>query len=113
MGVAAKYNKAGRWSTPLPTSLTYVKLKDVEGVHFVRGIYFSTKSKYGKSVSIYDGEVMINLPSHMVETCEEMVDDSDVITAVNGGKLGIEPYPYELESYPGQTFIGARWVDLE
>lgn len=113
MSVAAKYNKGGKWEVNLPQNVKYVKLKELEPKeHIVRGIYFTEKGKYGKSVAVYDGEVMINLPSHMVTTCEEMVADIDAITAINSGKLGIMPYAYELSDYPGQTFWGARWVDL-
>lgn len=113
MGIAARYNKGGQWTASIPQDVQYLKLQDCGAdVRNVLGIYISTKSKYGKSASIYDGEYMINLPSHMVPTCEEMITDSDVIAAVNGGKLGIQPYTYELDAYPGQTFWGARWVDL-
>lgn len=115
MGVAARYNKGGQWDVQIPEGVEYVKLEAMQGTTFtVNGIYFSSKGKYGRSVSVLaDGKVMVNLPSHMLRTCEDMVADPEVIEAVNGGKLGMAPYEYLMDAYPGMTFWSGRWVDID
>lgn len=72
---------------------------------FVKG------SKYGKEPdAIIDG-FKVNLPRHLLDTVNDMLDDDQVIEAIKAGKVGFKIYSYHSNSYDKDAY-SVTWLDL-
>ena len=96
----------------------YVKVKDLyqaghvdkETAIKVRGCFISNKGRFGKSgVLVCDG-FNVNLPKHMTEDIESILQDPDDIASINNECVGFFTYPYKDSQ--GGTSYGVTWVDL-
>lgn len=109
--VAEKYNKGARFTYKVPENAPYKKLEEVrnEGVITLRGLYINHKSQYGEApVAMADG-CYVNLPKHLTDTVKDMCRDSEVVDAINAGKVGFEVYDYVNN---GKTCYSVNWKDL-
>lgn len=118
MGVANKYNKMNVFTFKAPDSFEYWSLEDLfesEGakkVHTVKAMYINHKSKYGDAPVIVTDTCLVNFPNHMTETVEAMLQDDEVIEAVNSDKLGFMVYSYKPNKVDKLCY-GATWVDID
>lgn len=114
MGIANKYNR-GSVFTVRPQGQTYYTLEELfnqnRKEHIVLAMYVNTKGKFGPTPTILTSECFINLPQHLTETVKEMIDDKEVVDAVNSGNLGIEIYQYFSNKYHKNCY-SINWVDL-
>lgn len=98
------------------TGFEYCKLKDLytektkDKVYPLDGL-FVNKSPLGLSpVFICSGlKKLVNAPSHLAETCQRILSDSDAIDAIERGKVGFTIYPYTAR---GKECYGIKFVDL-
>ncbi len=113
---ASKYNKTGFGIDT--TDFEYIKLsamytdKKIGGadvIHDINGIYVN-KSPLGLSPVIIDAanNLLVNLPQHMAETCQNILADSEAVDAIKGGKVGYTIYEYEAR---GKKCYSIRFVD--
>lgn len=118
MGFAEKYNH----NTPtfiheLPDDAPFMSLKDLyngengDNTYFVYGLYINKKGKFGDAPVAISEDFSINLPSHLCDTVTEMLDDKELIEAINAGEFGLEVYEYTPKDYK-KTCYSVRWVDL-
>lgn len=118
MTFASKYSK----STPVfnirLNHPTYTNLADLFNeygsghVFGIAGIYINTKGKYGAQAIIAINEsTLVNLPSHLLEVCEEMRKDPEAVEAINNGQAGFKVYQYTSKS--GNSGYSVDWVDLK
>lgn len=84
--------------------------EDTEVIYPVRALYVNTKSKFGDAPVAVSDEIKINLPSHMLRSVNEIMEDEEAVFLINHGKIGITPYKYEKD---GKTYYGAKWVDID
>ncbi len=114
---ASKYNKTGFGIDT--TDFEYVKLSALyndakEGgedvIHNINGIYVN-KSPLGLSPVIIDApnSRLVNLPSHLAETCQNILADSEAVEAIKANKVGYTIYEYEAR---GKKCYSIRFVDL-
>lgn len=111
MMIAEKYNKGARFDYQMPENAPFKKLAELpqETVITCRGMFISHKGKYGDSpVALIDG-AYVNLPSHLTNTVSEMLKDSELVDAVNAGKVGFKVYSYVNNE---KTCYSVNWVDL-
>lgn len=72
---------------------------------FVKG------SKFGKEPdAIIDG-FKVNLPRHLLDTVNDMLDDNQVIEAIKAGKVGFKIYSYHSSTYNKDAY-SVTWLDL-
>lgn len=116
MGIASRYNKR-RFNYIIPKDVEYRNLpellkKDGLGsVYTVKALYINTKGNYGDSpVAVLDS-VIVNLPSHLLDMVKSMLEDEEVIDAVNQDKLGFTVYEYMTE-HSVNPCCSITWVDL-
>lgn len=113
---ASKYNKTGFGIDT--TDFEYTKLsaiynsKDNGGadvIHDINGIYVN-KSPLGLSPVIIDvaNSRLVNLPQHMVTTCQNILADAEAVDAIKHGKVGYTIYEYETR---GKKCYSIRFVD--
>ena len=78
----------------------------------VNGVYTYTGT-YGKGCFIKSDGFNISLPSHMVESIEEIRNDLESIQEINDFKVGVKIYSYTLpDKYPDKTFYSVNFVEL-
>lgn len=118
MSFASKYSKATptfnvRLNKPAYTTLADLfKENGKDEVYPIAGVYINTKGKYGPQACIAMNEsLMVNLPAHMLEACEEMRKDQEAIDAINNGQAGFKVYQYTSKA--GKTGFSVDWVDIQ
>lgn len=72
---------------------------------------FTKGSKFGKEPdAIIDG-FKVNLPRHLLDTVNDMLDDNQVIEAIKAGKVGFKIYSYHSSTYNKDAY-SVTWLDL-
>lgn len=116
MAKFAKYNRTRKFDIDT-TDFEYISLAELYGqdqdkVHVIRGIYINTKSKYGAApVFAIDG-YFVNVPAHLLDTCQEMLQDDETIDLINAGKAGFTIYIYHNDKFKIDCF-GVEFVDID
>lgn len=58
-------------------------------------IFINTKGKYGDQGVFVTDDYNVNLPKHLLEMCEELRQDDEVVDLINQRKIGFDIYEYE------------------
>ena len=118
MGFAEKYNKFN--------SIFNIDIKDFEfmdGYGFITkygdnvvkidGLYINKKGKYNDHpVAIIESEkILLDLPSHMTKTVNEVLADSESIDLIKKGLVGLKAHEYMDNTYH-KWCVGFEWCDL-
>lgn len=86
----------------------YKKLKDCEmEIGVIRALYINKGTLYGDSataiVTVLEGNDLVsfgvNLPKHQVKNVEKILNDDDMINAINQLALSIKPRKYKAKNY--------------
>ena len=95
----------------LVKGMTFKKLAELDEnqVYTVRGLFISTKGKYGPHPVAVGDDFFIDLPKHATEDVKNIIACDDDVLAINNGLVGIKARPYEKD---GKTYIGFDWVDI-
>ena len=72
---------------------------------FVKG------SKFGKEPDAIINGFKVNLPRHLLDTVNDMLDDNQVIEAIKAGKVGFKIYSYHSNVYNKDAY-SVTWLDL-
>ena len=121
MSFAKKHNKERLFEVETE-GLPYLKLEEVYGqygknaVYRVDALYINRGSKYDDApvavVQSGKDRFMLNMPSHMTTTVEDILSDTDDIADIKSGKVGVKVYPYHSKAYNKDCY-GITWVDLD
>lgn len=96
----------------------YCKLKElwdaaatVQPTYKLDALYIN-KSPLGETPLFIVAEIgkMVNMPSHLVGTCREILADAEAVETIKQGKVGFTLYEYEAK---GKTCYGIKFVDIE
>ena len=121
MGLFSSLNKGKRFDFELAEALpkdNYISLSKIpDGVVLkVRSLYMNRKSKFGDHyvalAEVEDGTIYgVNLPKFYNETVIGILNNDDMVAAINAGKCGIT----KGETINGENgdYIPPVWVDLE
>lgn len=120
MGLFSTLNKGKRFDFEMPEALpkeNYIKLSEIpDGVVLkVRSIYMNRKSKYGDHyvvlAEVEDGTIYgVNLPKFNNETIIGILNNDEMVEAINAGKCGISKG--EVVHGENGDYIPTVWVDL-
>ena len=118
MSFAQKYNKGNIIFDIDIIDFNFIKLEDIyslygKNVIKVDGLYINKKSNYDPhpvAINIEE-KMLIDLPQHMTETVEEILKDSESISLIKRGCVGLRAQKYTDKKYQ-KTCYGAEWVDL-
>lgn len=120
MGLFSSLNKGKRFEFELAEALpkkNYIKLSEIPDgeVLVVKSIYMNRKSKYGDHYVVLAvgeiGEIFgVNLPKFNNETVVGILNNDDMVAAINAGKCGIT----KGDTVHGENgdYIPTVWVDL-
>lgn len=119
MSFADKYNKGkGRIFDIDISNFQFMSMEEVfsnfgSSTIKVDGLYINKKSDYGDHpVAIdVDNGLLIDLPQHMTEVVKEILKDSESISLIKKGAVGIRAQKYTSKKYK-KTCYSAEWVDL-
>ena len=118
MGFAEKYNKFN--------TIFDIDIKDFEfmdgydfiakfGDNVVRidGLYINKKAKYDYHpiAIIADKKILLDLPSHMTDTVNKILQDSESIDLIKKGLVGLKAHEYVDKKYHKRC-VGYEWCDL-
>lgn len=110
-----KYNKTALFIYDSELERDFCTLKDLqdqsepETIFPVHALFINDKSKFGKAPVAVVNEWLVNLPSHLTETVEQMRSDVDLVQLVNDRKLGFTVYTFENQY--GLQF-SVEWVEI-
>ena len=80
--------------------------------YIVKGVY-AYKSTYGDGCFIKSDGFNISLPSHLVETINNIREDKECVEEINQGKVGVNIYSYKLpDKYPDKVFYSINFLEL-
>lgn len=110
-----KYNKSTRFAFQTPENFEYINLVRLNNLypgqtHQVNALYINKKSRYGDAPVAVTGTHIVNLPNHLLGTVKEMMNDSELVEAVNKHLVGFTIYEYDSENGKGYS---VNWVSLD
>lgn len=76
-------------------SLKELYEKDGDNVYVLNGLYINTKGMYGDAPVFETDEYLVNIPSHMTDTCKDILSDEKAIEEIKSGKVGFTIRQYE------------------
>lgn len=91
-------------------NLKTLYIKDGENTSYkVLSVYINEKGRFGaEPLAVIDG-FKVNLPKHLLKDVQMILDNEDMIQAINEGHLGFQIEPYENAR---GKFYSVRWVEL-
>ena len=110
MSFAKRHNHENKFTYKLESE-TFKKLAELDQnvVYTIRGLFISTKGKYGPHPVAVGNDFFIDLPKHATQEVKDIIANDDDVKAINDGQVGIKARPYEKD---GKTYIGFDWVDI-
>lgn len=107
MSVLNKFNKGRIFNYDSNVEREFINFRDLyvksgdNTVHNLQAIFINTKSRYGNAPVFISDEYQVNVPQHMLETSEKMMNDSEVVDLINEGKVGFVLYAYKGKNGDG------------
>ena len=94
------------------TNLNTLFNTDPNAKHKVLGLFVNTKGKYGAEPNaIIENNLIVNLPRHLLETVNELLDDDRYIDYIKAGHVGFSIYQYHSTKYNRDAY-SVTWLDL-
>ena len=110
-----RYNKE-KVFTINTSSFDYVSLEEMyhddEAVYPVRGVYINEKSLYDPAPVLATDDCYVNLPSHILNECRDMIADRQAVSAINRGLVGFTIYKYHQARFNRDCY-SVKWVDID
>ena len=114
MGFFDKYNGGKRFVFEMKGEPVFKKLSELykENVNSypVRSIYINRKGKYGDNPVIVSDKFSVSLPTHLLNTVQDLLSQDVFYDMVNGGKVGFAVYEFESPTY-GTKGYSINWVE--
>lgn len=114
-GLFSKLNKQNVFDIDTK-SYKWVNLKtlydtDPSKKYKLQGVFTTNKSKFGtEPVAIING-FLVNLPRHLLDDVQGILDNDDMIEAIKQGHAGFEIYSYHSTTYNKDAF-SINWLDM-
>lgn len=99
------------------TNYKYVNLNtlydtDPTAQHKVLGFFVNSKGKFGAEPNaILENNLIANLPRHLLDTVNQMLDDNRYIEYIKEGHVGFTIYQYHTNKYNKDAY-SVTWLDL-
>ena len=115
MSYATKFNKGSKFTFKTADDPQYVSLEvlyneDPEQIHDVKALYINTKSRFGDAPCVaIDPVIIVNLPSHLLETVKEMINNDECVDAINNNEVKFKIYSYKDKTF-NKTCYSVEWL---
>lgn len=120
MSFAEKHNKARIFEIETE-GLEYLKPEEAfnkygkDAVYKLDALFINRKGNYDDApvavVTTNNDKFMLNMPAHMTEEVEKILEDSTDIKDIKSGKVGIKLRPYHQKKFNRDCF-GQEFVDI-
>ena len=77
----------------------------------IRGVYINNKGLFEPTPVIALDDCYVNLPAHLTDVCQEIINNPVAVVAINQGKCGFTIEPYIQKRY-NRTCYSIEFVDL-
>lgn len=85
---------------------------DPTAQHKVLGFFVNSKGKFGAEPNaILENKLIANLPRHLLDTVNQMLDDNRYIEYIKEGHVGFTIYQYHTNKYNKDAY-SVTWLDL-
>lgn len=85
---------------------------DPTAQHKVLGFFVNSKGKFGAEPNaILENNLIVNLPRHLLDTVNQMLDDNRYIEYIKEGHVGFTIYQYHTNKYNKDAY-SVTWLDL-
>ena len=118
MGFAEKYNKFNTIFGIYIKDFAFMDGHDFiakygDNVVKIDGLFINKKSNYDDHpvAIIADEKILLDLPSHMTDVVNEVLQDSESIDLIKKGLVGLKAHEY-VENRYHKRCIGYEWCDL-
>jgi len=114
MSITNKYNKGNLYTHRTNGNEAYITLKELyqETGNYpiqVLNFFINTKSKFGDYPIAVTEHLLVNLPKHLLDTVQEMLQDEEIASLANSGKLGFVIYQYTGKNGDGYS---VNWIEF-
>lgn len=115
-GLMSKFNNTNMFGIDT-SNYKYVSLETLfntnpKAIHKVLGFFVNTKGKYGSEPNtIIENNLIVNLPRHLLDTVNEILDNNDYIQYTKEGHVGFSIYQYHSNKYNRDAY-SVTWLDL-
>lgn len=115
-GLMSRFNNTNVFGIDT-SNYKYVGLKelfdtDPDAHHKVLGFFVNTKGKFGAEPNaITDNKLIVNLPRHLLETVNELLDDDKYIEYIKQGHVAFTVYQYHSSKYNKDAY-SVTWLDI-
>lgn len=86
------------------------KQNGLDAVYQLKMIYINKGGKFGDAPCLVTENNIINAPSHMLNTCKEVLLDQPSVSMINDGYVGFKLYSYSNKF--GEQYA-VEWVDIK
>ena len=111
-----KFNKGKKFNIDT-TGFEYVSLEELycangkEMVYPLTAIFINRMSLYGDAPVFATDKCFVNIPSHMLDTVNDILADEEAIEDINNAKVGFTIYRYHSERYSRDCY-GVNFEDM-
>lgn len=95
----------------------FVSLKELRDsyedghIHLIHGIGINGKSKYGAHPFLETKDSLVDLPKHKLATCEEILNDPEMVEEIKEGIIGFKIKTY-IDSKFNKECYTIEFVDI-
>lgn len=95
----------------------FVSLKELRNgyeddhIHLIHGIGVNGKSKYGPHPFLETKDCLVDLPKHMLETCKQILSDSEMVEEIKEGLIGFKIRTYTDNKFQKECYT-IEFVDI-
>lgn len=115
-GLMSRFNNTNVFGIDT-TNYKYVGLKelfdtDPNAQYKVLGFFINSKGKFGPEPNaIIENKLIVNLPRHLLETVNELLDDDKYIEYIKQGHVAFSVYQYHSNKYNKDAY-SVTWLDI-
>lgn len=78
----------------------------------LRAIYINRKSQFGDAPVFATDTCFVNIPSHMLDACLDILDDPEAIEAINDCRVGFRVETYKAQNYGNKECYTVSFIDM-
>lgn len=79
--------------------------------YVIRGVYINKKGLYEATPVVALDDCYVNLPAHLTDACNQMINDPQAVVAINNGHCGFKIEKYHQKKYNRDCY-SVEWIDL-
>lgn len=110
-----QFNKRSLFEYDNEVERDYCKLQDlvecngVDAVYTVEALFINTKSRFGNAPVLVTSQWLVNAPSHLTPTVQQMIQTPELVAQINARKVGFKVYQYTTNN---RVCFSVEWVEV-